>query len=77
MPLDEFWTRQEVPDMELFEKYRRYLVHTTQLNGSFYGRMPLFQKSGATQPDAETALLELPADVEVQKADGLVFAVDQ
>jgi len=32
------------PDMELFEKFRRYLVQTTQLNGSFYGKMPDFRQ---------------------------------
>lgn len=42
MALDDFWHSQSAPDMELLEKYRRYLVLTTQLNGSFYGRMPDF-----------------------------------
>ncbi len=41
MPLDAFWTHQKYPDMELFEKFRRYLIRTTQLNGSFYGKMPV------------------------------------
>lgn len=40
MALDEFWHGQRPPDGMLLEKYRRYLVHTTQLNGSFYGMMP-------------------------------------
>lgn len=41
MPLDEFWGNYEVPDNELFLKFRNYLVQTTQLNGSFYGRFPV------------------------------------
>jgi capsular polysaccharide export protein len=41
--LDEFWHTQLKPDMELFEKYRRYLVKNTQLNASFYGKMPAFE----------------------------------
>lgn len=42
MRLDDFWHSQRAPDAELLEKYRRYLILTTQLNGSFYGRMPDF-----------------------------------
>ena len=41
--LDRFWNERNEPDMELFEKYRRYLIKTTQLNGSFYGKMPTFE----------------------------------
>jgi len=42
MALDDFWRGQHAPDAELLEKYRRYLILTTQLNGSFYGSMPDF-----------------------------------
>lgn len=45
MPLSQFWHKQITPDMELYEKYRRYLIKTTQLNGSFYGKMPVFNHS--------------------------------
>jgi len=38
--LDKFWKQQYAPDMILFEKFQRYLIHNTQLNGSFYGRFP-------------------------------------
>jgi len=41
MPLDEFWTNYKEPDKELFRKFRYYLIETTQLNGSFYGRFPI------------------------------------
>jgi capsular polysaccharide export protein len=36
--LDEFWREadQVRPDMELFERFRSYLIDHTQLNGSFY-----------------------------------------
>lgn len=43
MPLKDFWNYQQKPDMDLFEKYRTYLIETTQLNGSFYGNMPDFK----------------------------------
>lgn len=41
--LEDFWRFQIIPDMILFEKFRRYLVKNTQLNGSFYGKMPSFE----------------------------------
>ncbi len=42
MSLDDFWNSQQAPDMKLVQKYRAYLINTTQLNGSFYGEMPIF-----------------------------------
>jgi capsular polysaccharide export protein len=42
MSLDNFWSEQRVPDLELLQKYRAYLIEKTQLNGSFYGDMPKF-----------------------------------
>ena len=42
MPLKDFWHTQIKPDQQLFDKYRRYLIKNTQLNGSFYGKMPTF-----------------------------------
>lgn len=39
--LDNFWTGYKKPDKILFEKFRNYLIKTTQLNGSFYGNFPL------------------------------------
>ena len=40
MKLADFWHTQITPDAELFNKFRNYLISTTQLNGSFYGKMP-------------------------------------
>ena len=40
MQLDDFWKGYKAPNKELFEKFRRYLIDQTQLNGSFYGRFP-------------------------------------
>ncbi|MEA2018438.1 MAG: capsular biosynthesis protein [Campylobacterota bacterium] len=40
MQLEEFWHSQYIPDKELLQKYRLYLIENTQLNGSFYGRLP-------------------------------------
>jgi capsular polysaccharide export protein len=41
--LDDFWQQSEhsKPDRTLFEKFRNYLVLHTQLNGSFYKRLPI------------------------------------
>jgi len=36
-PLDEFWKNPQKPDMELFRKFRQFLIDNTQINGSFYG----------------------------------------
>ena len=43
MKLDDFWHKYQVPDMELLEKYRFYIIENTQLNGSFYGDVPIFK----------------------------------
>lgn len=36
--LDGFWRHCEPPDTELFEAFRNTVIHTTQINGSFYSR---------------------------------------
>ncbi|MDQ7085949.1 MAG: hypothetical protein Q9M36_14020 [Sulfurovum sp.] len=38
--LDDFWLLQTHPNRVLFEKYRQYIINTTQINGSFYGLFP-------------------------------------
>lgn len=38
--LDKFWQNPGKVDRKLFEKFRNYVIKTTQLNGSFYGRFP-------------------------------------
>ena len=38
--LKEFWSNHSEPNPELYIKYKQFLVQNTQLNGSFYGRMP-------------------------------------
>lgn len=40
MRLDDFWHKQLAPDMDLLQKYRWFLIENTQLNGSFYGKLP-------------------------------------
>jgi capsular polysaccharide export protein len=41
--LDEFWGRaeQEKVDPELYRRFRDYLIHATQINGSFYRRLDI------------------------------------
>jgi len=38
--LDDFWANPQAPDKELAQKFKYYLIHSTQLNGNFFGRMP-------------------------------------
>ena len=38
--LRDFWSDPQAPNRMLYRKFRQYLVRHTQLNGSFYGRMP-------------------------------------
>ena len=38
--LQNFWYQYQKPDLELYLKFKHYLIQTTQLNGSFYGKMP-------------------------------------
>jgi len=38
--LKKFWHQHQKPDPDLYKKFTQYLIQTTQLNGSFYGRMP-------------------------------------
>ncbi|WP_297443769.1 capsular biosynthesis protein [Sulfurimonas sp.] len=40
LSLDAFWHKQLEPDKELVQKYRKFLIDNTQLNGSFYGKLP-------------------------------------
>jgi capsular polysaccharide export protein len=36
MPLDAFWHEAAPPDPELFARFRRCVIHATQINGGFY-----------------------------------------
>jgi capsular polysaccharide export protein len=36
--LDDFWKLAEPPDHELFRRFRKAVMHTTQVNGGFYCR---------------------------------------
>lgn len=37
-PLDEFWTKGEPPDADLWAAYRRVLLERTQINGGYFSR---------------------------------------
>ncbi|BAF72661.1 capsule polysaccharide export protein [Sulfurovum sp. NBC37-1] len=41
MSLKKFWHQCKKPDKLLYLKFKRYLIETTQLNGSFYGLFPV------------------------------------
>jgi len=36
MPLDAFWREAAPPDREVFARFRRCVIHATQINGGFY-----------------------------------------
>lgn len=38
--LEKFWHEHTEPNLELYQKFKQYLIKNTQLNGSFYGCMP-------------------------------------
>lgn len=41
--LKDFWNMQKKVDDELLYKFRSYVIENTQLNGSFYGKLPEFK----------------------------------
>jgi capsular polysaccharide export protein len=43
LTLEQFWHKQTPVDMQLLEKFRVYIINNTQLNGSFYGKLPDFE----------------------------------
>ncbi|MEA2048178.1 MAG: capsular biosynthesis protein [Campylobacterota bacterium] len=38
--LNLFWNAYQEPNPDLYQKFKQFLIHNTQLNGSFYGRIP-------------------------------------
>ncbi len=40
MPLAHFWKHPEAPDKRFYPRFRAYLIANTQINGSFYKRLP-------------------------------------
>lgn len=42
--LEEFWSKPQAPNGELFDAYRKYHLNKTQINGSFYNKVLLSTK---------------------------------
>ena len=40
MTLAHFWNHPEAPDKRFYQRFRAYLIASTQLNGNFYKRLP-------------------------------------
>jgi len=40
MNIDDFWHNQQTVDLKLLDKYLSHIIENTQLNGSFYGKLP-------------------------------------
>ena len=38
--LELFWNDYSAPNPDLYQKFKQFLIQNTQLNGSFYGRIP-------------------------------------
>jgi capsular polysaccharide export protein len=43
LSLEQFWHKQQRVDRKLLQKFRTYIIKNTQLNGSFYGKLPDFE----------------------------------
>jgi len=58
--LDDFWGRGEPPDAELFRRFRKAVIHCTQINGGFYTRegIELAVNNAARVLTAESSPLE-------------------
>lgn len=48
-PLDSFWKDPGPVDPDLFQRFRAYLIHETQINASFYGQAPGLPSSEETR----------------------------
>jgi capsule polysaccharide modification protein KpsS len=44
--LDDFWADPGHVDMDLYRRFRNYIIENTQLNGSFYGIFPFADVDG-------------------------------
>jgi capsular polysaccharide export protein len=60
--LRQFWTdtATQVPDLELYWKFRNYVVDHTQLNGSFYRKLPGSDSSGLIGQAPSISSWQLP-----------------
>jgi capsular polysaccharide export protein len=61
--LASFWKRchRHIPDLELYWKFRNYLVEHTQLNGSFYKHLPGGDATGLVVGPSPDGLDSLPS----------------
>ncbi|HLL19313.1 MAG TPA: capsular biosynthesis protein, partial [Rubrivivax sp.] len=64
-PLDLFWRNPGSVDMQLFYRFRHHLIQQSQLNASFYARVPAFaalpgRSPQAVLPEALPAVLPQP-----------------
>ena len=60
-PLDEFWHNCIPPDGNFFERFRRCVMHATQINGGFYSSagINLAVENSARILSAERSPLEM------------------
>ena len=59
-PLDDFWTKAEPPDAELWRAYRRVLLERTQINGGYFSPQGHRRRRGGRQ-QAHPRYLPAPA----------------
>ncbi len=60
-PLDAFWRDPGKVDMNLYVRFRNYLVRQTQLNASFYGDAPALATPIVRIPAAQPDTVPMPA----------------
>lgn len=78
-PLDQFWAaaRTEVVDLDLLHRFRDYVSLHTQINGSFYKRLPIAGSFAGMRwprrvyPDGESGAVAIP--VSAGRSAGLRF----
>jgi capsular polysaccharide export protein len=72
-PLSEFWqnAQQAKPDRNLFDSFRTHLINHTQLNGSFYKRLPAIVSATGLRWTSRTnpVTIEQPAEVARKAGD--------
>lgn len=74
--LAQFWTEapRSGPNRELFERFRNYLIQHTQLNGSFYKRLPIPVMATGLRWTVERAR---PAHAGAVKEPGVLINIDR
>lgn len=69
--LDEFWSNHQVPDNELYNAFRKVVMHKTQKNGNFYTPKGVRLALEHVVPAMSTAEAEHPASTDLHVQHGI------